>query len=334
MGVPSLPRRVWCCCPLHWSIAGALILAGMSDAVGVPGWCGVGIWLSRCIGHLRNWLEHTIMPGIMSSIPIMPVIGFAQEQWRMSIFNLATLGEILREKREDAEPALSQTSIAIELGRANIKPRTQPQLSKLESGLVTLRESWPDPDHRLAVLQAYGFTPAEMARLNDKFDLGIGHLLTRGELRHGPTADELDWLEFQVYEAASAGTGDGHPVDDDEGPIKLPRDFLRQKSANPQNTMIVKVNGDCMVSHEVRFGRKSLAHGDFAIVEIGRPPTPGDRQVFWDEQERQLIIKYLGEGENNNTVTLYDERGAQYHRPADDPELIYRGVVLGRFGMY
>lgn len=154
-----------------------------------------------------------------------------------------------------------------------------------------------------------------------------------GDMDHGPAVTELDWLEFQVYEAASAGTGDGFPVDD-EDPIKLPRDFLTNKGADPRNTMVVKVNGDCMVSHEVRFAVKNLAHGDFAIVEIGRPPKPGDRQVFWDAQERMLIIKYVGEGENSNSVTLYDERGKIYHRPAEDPELIYRGVVLGRFGMY
>lgn len=152
-----------------------------------------------------------------------------------------------------------------------------------------------------------------------------------GTLPASEPLDNVEWLEFKVYESASAGSGEGGPSGDEV--IYLPRNILTAAGANPEDVMLVKINGDCMVSHEVHFGAKSIAHGDTVFAELGRPPIEGKPSLFWDAHDHQLIVKYLKEGDAGRPVVLYDARGKMYHRPADDPGLVYRGVVLGRYGL-
>lgn len=250
----------------------------------------------------------------------------------MAAINEDAIGKALQTQRKDQTPIPPQEDYEIELVKLGVPNSSQSQLSRVERGRRSFYLTWPDPAHRLAVLKVYGFDASAIRKLDQKFDLGITHLLDGNVPQHGPTLEQVDLIHFPIYESASAGTGDGGPLDED--PIPLPKTFLASKGADPTNVMLVKINGDCMVSHESRFGAKGIAHGDYAIVEIGRPPAQGDRQMFWDEQAEHLIIKYVGEGASSSSVTLYDERGQIYHRPTEDPELIYRGVVLGRFGMY
>lgn len=162
---------------------------------------------------------------------------------------------------------------------------------------------------------------------------GIDKLLVTGEdSKQDPLARwqvSPNLVVFPVYHSASAGTGDGDPIDDVEAPI--PRAHLTARGVHEAETMVILVNGDCMVSNDAR-SQESIKHHDFVAIHIGAPATPGKIGVFWDEQDDQLIIKGIGEGTDDHIILYPANGGPPVVRPKEDPELIYRGMVFWRGG--
>lgn len=138
-----------------------------------------------------------------------------------------------------------------------------------------------------------------------------------------------NFVVFPVYHSASAGTGTGNPIDDAEAPI--PRAHLTARGVHEAETMVVLINGDCMVSNDAR-SQESIKHHDYVAIHMGAPAATGKIGVFWDEQSDQLIIKGIGEGTDDHIILYPANGGPPIVRPREDPDLIYRGLVFWRGG--
>jgi transcriptional regulator with XRE-family HTH domain len=128
-----------------------------------------------------------------------------------------------------------------------------------------------------------------------------------------------------VLASASAGTGDSDAI---EEYARIPKIALKGRSKT--NVFAVKVNGNCLVSHEVRFNPRNIAHGDYAFFDISQTPKNSDVVLYWDNREEKLIIKVFNERGKN--IVLYDARGVMVPKPQFDNDLVFRGVVFWRSG--
>lgn len=187
-----------------------------------------------------------------------------------------------------------------------------------------------DAKKLFALLAVLEWTAEEFIR-ETNIDLPITML---GE---GESADPLDrfapnpttWLHFPVMASASAGTGEPEFVED--GTVSIPKSKLVGRGARREDVMVVRVNGNCLVSQGVR--TKSIAHGDYAFIHLGARPAPTDIVCLWDDLEGQLILKYMAEQQDPNSpdeVILLDASNNRYIRNVED--LVYRGVVFHRSG--
>lgn len=134
---------------------------------------------------------------------------------------------------------------------------------------------------------------------------------------------------FPVFHSVSAGTADGDPIDEREAAIPL--EHMRKRGVTREETMVVLVNGDCMVSKTI-WETRSIRHHDYIAIHLGAKPRENDIIVCYDVKEEKLIVKRFGE-DNDDYILLYPSNGhPPIVRPKDDPELIYRGVVYWRGG--
>lgn len=181
-----------------------------------------------------------------------------------------------------------------------------------------------------ALLRVLEWTPEEFSR-----ETGIE--LPDAFLEVAETVDLLDrftppaeaWVHFPVMASASAGTGEPELIDDEVASI--PSSKLRSRGARREDVMVVRVNGNCLVSQGVRV--KSIAHGDYAFIHLGARAGPNEIVCLWDEVDGQLILKYMAERydpSKPDEVILLDANGLQYIRNVAD--LVYRGVVFHRSG--
>ncbi|MBS3965747.1 MAG: S24 family peptidase [Truepera sp.] len=134
---------------------------------------------------------------------------------------------------------------------------------------------------------------------------------------------------FPVYASVSAGDKDPSPIDGEV--VYFPAEKLRAKGVKPAFVRFYVVNGDCMVSDEVRRIEKNIAPHDYIAVDTEHRPRPGDVVVAWWRDEEKLIVKrYKIEGEN---IILYPTNPGhpQIVLPSED-EVIIIGRVVGRTG--
>ena len=159
----------------------------------------------------------------------------------MTILNLDDLGEILRTKREDATPKISQPEVARRLKTLGVEPSSQGTLSRIESGDIEVRRTWPDPEHRVRLLGLYGFSRHEMVKLDEKFTLGIGpYLLPTGSVGLGDAAAaELDHVG-----TVSAGNGSSGVLV--RKAIVSAPSWVAEKKLDPANIFVAEVDGDSM----------------------------------------------------------------------------------------
>src|SRR5690625_441793 len=104
----------------------------------------------------------------MSSMSISTLIELSpKEWWRMGILDIDDFRQVLKTKRGDQRPKLSQPAISLELEKVKVKPSSQGTISNLEiRGRSALMNSWPDPRDRVTLLRIYGFTTEELIELD------------------------------------------------------------------------------------------------------------------------------------------------------------------------
>ncbi|MCS7219577.1 MAG: S24 family peptidase, partial [Thermus sp.] len=143
-----------------------------------------------------------------------------------------------------------------------------------------------------------------------------------------PETGEL-W-HFEIYGSVAAGKKDAKPLEGEY--VSVPASFLRRKGVtNPQVVRVYKVNGDCMVSDEVRRMERNIAPGDYVFVDTSRRPRPGDVVVaWWPAGEKMVLKRYRVEGQN---IVLYPASPAHpvVVLPSEEDVNIV-GVVVARFG--
>lgn len=146
---------------------------------------------------------------------------------------------------------------------------------------------------------------------------------------YGEKLDYDNWLVFPVTHSAKAGEGKVAYIEGETAMI--PRKKLQEVGAIEENIMAVRVNGDCLVSSDVKKANQSIGHGDTVFIDTGRMPQRGQKGVYWDTETEQLIIKYHGEQVDGFTI-LYDARGMMYNYKDIEGRYIPRGVVIYRGG--
>ena len=227
-------------------------------------------------------------------------------------------------RRRMKDVGLTQTEFAKRIGRVQ--------------GWVSGR-LFVDPDATLRHL-AYK-EPDVLARILSSLGWSIHQLnaATRLSIPIAPeeaTGEALDrWAVnptfevFPVFHSVSAGTEDGEPIDEHEAAIPL--EHMKKRGATREDTMVVLVNGDCMVSKSI-WETRSIRHHDYIAIHLGANAKANDIVVCYDAKEEQLIVKRFGE-DDDNYILLYPSNGhPPIVRPKEDPELVYRGVVYWRGG--
>lgn len=255
---------------------------------------------------------------------------------KVDIQSATSLGRLLQAKRDALNGTVEQVEqadVALAIGFS------QSYVSQIERGLADNRVPlWPSRK-QLALLRAYRFTPDEIFEVVEKFDLDISLAGSRNYVAAESHKVESfrsseNFVYYPVYTSASAGTGDPELV---EGEVAaIPESALRSRGITEENrheAMPVKVNGNCLVSQNVRFSDKNISHGDHVFVHLKAPPKTGDRVCCFDHTDDQLIIKFFDESQdpsNPDLITFFDARGMQYVRNTVDIE--YVGVVFWRSG--
>jgi hypothetical protein len=257
----------------------------------------------------------------MSTAVIISAVEFPHMAWAFaSLKNAKTLGELLSARRDDllgSPREIKQKDISRETGFS------QAYISKIEDGLSEeAMKKWRG-DRVYTFLRAYKFTEDEMREIAERFGLAL--LIPEPSM-----TVELDWVSFDVYHAASAGTGKPEVIDGEAAAI--PRSVLKKHGVNVADVMVIRVNGDCLVSQAVRYSNKNIAHGDYAAINTAATPKDGDVVAYWDSREDIMIIKYFKDDVKNGMVYLYDARGLTVPVPDVDDDLVYRGVVFYRGG--
>jgi len=240
----------------------------------------------------------------------------------MSTLNHPRLADVLREKREDANPPLSQTQVGLALAEAGIRPNTQPQISKLEKGYVNFRDVWPDPEHRLRILQIYGFTHNELSTLDEQHDLGIGpYLLPRG----GMPTRAAEGNKVDHVGTVSAGTG-GSGVLVQPKAISVPDWIAAQFDL--AFVFAANVSGDSMTCEDVA---KSIPEG--SIVFFHRPnekmqPKATDIVYVHLQAEDVEVLKVFQPDRGHTVLTSYNRTAKPILVDEANPGIV-QGIYLG-----
>jgi transcriptional regulator with XRE-family HTH domain len=220
---------------------------------------------------------------------------------------------------------------------------TQSDIGKridLKRGMVSILERDHEeliergPEFTLKFLKAYGFSDAKAREITRKLFEGVLKELVVDSDPLERFRSTEEWVYYQVFTSASAGTGEPEIVDGEVAAI--PRSALRARGITADmehEVMPVRVNGNCLVSQNVRFSNKNVSHGDHVFIHLGAPPQDGDRVCCFDHTDNQLIIKFYKEAQdpsNPDEIVFYDARGVQHVRNVRDIE--YKGVVFWRSG--
>lgn len=265
----------------------------------------------------------------MSTVIMTPVIMYPREAVLTAVAEKRqSLGRLLRERRLKRDIPQEDIAEALEF--------VQSYISKLErGGLDRAMKKWK-PERIWTMFKAYKYSDDEARALAEQFELDIPY---DKRLDAGTASDPLErfavgpveWEIFDVFTSASAGTGEPEIVDGETAAI--PKGKLRRRGASRNDVMVLKVNGDCLVSQGIRFSGKNIAHGDYVFVHVGAPAISTDIVCLWDDSEGQLILKFLSEQQDPNRpdqIILLDAKGERYIRDVSDVK--YRGVVFYRSG--
>lgn len=165
---------------------------------------------------------------------------------------------------------------------------TQSDVSRLERGLLHPVEQLPVAKF-FGLLRGLNWTVEQFATAT-----GIEPPFTSRAQAEAIAATEYlqvrpDYIEFPVYETASAGVADAEPIEG--GVAFIPKAKLIEKGADPRHVVVYRVNGDCMVSAEARNIERNIVHGDNVAVDTRRRPAPGDTVVAWWPAEQKMVVK-------------------------------------------
>lgn len=258
-----------------------------------------------------------------------PVIMYRRERIHVAVTSKTSLGRLLKLRRDELD--FPQDDIADALGFV------QPYISKLERGSLDKTILKWKPERIWTMLKAYKYSDNDARVVAKQFDLDIPYDKIIREEKPNPLESfryDEGWEYFQVHTSASAGSGEPEIIDGEVAVISKRALQRRGISEDAKHeVMPVKVNGNCLVSQNVRFSTKNVSHGDVVFIHLGAPPQDGDRVCCFDHSDNQLIIKFYKEQQDPtqpDLITFYDARGMQYVRKTDDID--YRGVVFFRIG--
>jgi phage repressor protein C with HTH and peptisase S24 domain len=200
----------------------------------------------------------------------------------------------------------------------------QSYVSRIERGAIDKTIKRWNAEHQDRLLRAYRLPKNSIRDISKHFGLQA-HLLSNENTFDKYAVRDLDLVRVPVYSSASAGSGKSEEIEDY---TLIPREALRGRVE--KSVFSVLVNGNCLVSHEVRFNARNIAHGDYATVDPNATPKSGDIVLFWDNRDEKLIIKLYRE--SGSSIVLYDAKGVMVPKPMFDNDLTFKGVVFWRSG--
>ena len=240
----------------------------------------------------------------------------------MGILDIDDFRQVLKTKRGDQRPKLSQPAISLELEKVKVKPSSQGTISNLEiRGRSALMNSWPDPRDRVTLLRIYGFTTEELIELDKKFDLGIQPFLEAETMTvHYSGAPKIDHVG-----TVSAGNGSGGVLVKQRS-ISAP-DKIAQKF-DLDYVFAAEVSGDSMTCEDVA---KAIPEG--ATVFFHRPnqkmqPQPGDIVYVFLQSEDQPVLKVFEPNRNHTILTSYNQAQRPIVVDESNPGIV-QGIYIG-----
>ena len=240
----------------------------------------------------------------------------------MAILDLDTIGEVLRTKRTDKTPVPPQEEFELALEAHGVPNSSQTMLSRIERGRKDFFGTWPASEHRLAVLRVYGFEDHEIQRLDERFSLGVAHLLQpRGTLStHVSQGEKVDHVG-----TVSAGNGVSG-VEVKARSISAPDWIAAQFDL--AFVFAADVTGSSMTCEDVA---KSIPEG--SVVFFHRPnekvqPRAGDI-VYVHLQAEDVEVLKLFEPERGHTLLMsYNNTAKPIVVDESNPGVV-QGIYLG-----
>jgi len=223
--------------------------------------------------------------------------------------------DILRERMKDKN--IRQAHIAV---RLKSKQATISLHFREPERLLTL-----DKDYVVRFIREHGFTEQEAIEISRKLYAQDFKQIFGKDNFEKYVIRNLEEDIIPVYASGSAGSGNSEDID---GHIRVPKEAL--KGHKKDNVYALLVNGTCLVSHDVRFSVKNIAHGDYVAVDEMQAPQNHNIVVYWDNRQEKLIIKMYKE--IDSTIILYDAHGIMVPHAQFEDDLIFKGVVFWRGG--
>jgi transcriptional regulator with XRE-family HTH domain len=226
------------------------------------------------------------------------------------------LSRVLKERRDDKR--ISQIEIAQYF---DVTQGTVSNYANQPDKLLTQDKTWV-----VSFIEKHGFNKEEAQKLAQRlFADDFKDIFGTQDAFEKFVIRDLEEDVIPVYASASAGSGRSEDIEDY---IRIPKAALRGR--DKKNVYGILVNGNCLVSHEVRFYARNIAHGDYVSVDASQAPKPNDVVLFWDNRLEQLIIKLYKEQDKN--IVLYDASGIMVPKAQFEDDLQFKGVVFWRSG--
>lgn len=231
------------------------------------------------------------------------------------------LGNILRTRRLDAQPRLTQGDIEQALRREGVPSASQSMISRLEKGRASLLDSWPAPEHRFRVLKAYGLSDIEISKLSVTYHLGVEHILMGAQTVHPPIESRL----IDCVGDISAGNGSSAVLEAKDriiAPEWIARDY------DLESVFVVSVTGNSMTSEDAS---KTIPEG--AIVFFHKPtpqmqPRPGDIVCVYLTDHGVNVIKVFEPALDYSVLASYNKEVPPIVLSENNPGIL-QGIYLG-----
>lgn len=200
----------------------------------------------------------------------------------MAPLNENTIGKALRVKREGHTPIPTQETYEEELSRQGIPSTSQAMLSRVERGRKDFTAAWPAAEHRLAVLRTYGFKDYEIRQLDQKFKLGVSHLL----LPEGAQRVSIDGPKARHFGPVNAGLSLTELSKEEVELLSVP-DWIADRYDLDQ-VFSMDIVGNSMACEDVH---KSIPEGSRVYFLEGAQPNPGETVCARLYEEGLHVIK-------------------------------------------
>lgn len=222
----------------------------------------------------------------------------------------------LKERREDKK--ISQVDISIDF---NVTQGTISNYANHPEKFLTQDKNWV-----IRFIERHGFSKSEAQVMAQRlFADDFKEIFGNKDNFEKHVIRDLEEDVIPVYGSASAGSGNSEDI---EGFLRIPKISLRGR--DKKNIYALLVNQDCLVSHDVRFSVKNVAHGDYVAVDEMQVPVSSSIVVYWDNRQEKLILKLFKE--KDSSIILYDGKGNMIPSAQFEDDLIFKGVAFWRGG--